>query len=181
MSNQYQISSVNRSDYQAVERSLGRPPRGLISVPVRSKLGEPTVIQVASLVDKKPFPTLFWLVDSTLNYAIDQLEASGFIASMQEDINTSSELRQAMIKDHRDHIALRRTLMPQALSAQVDALGFASVFEHRGIGGIENFSRIRCLHTYYAAHLVIPNTIGTLLDKHWQAEEIIFDHLWPPP
>jgi hypothetical protein len=35
---------------------------------------------------------------------------------------------------------------------------------------------VRCLHTYYAAHLVRPNTIGAMLDEYWLQEEVAFPH-----
>jgi uncharacterized protein len=38
---------------------LGRQPRGLEDIAVVGVAGEPVVIRVASLVDDKPFPTLF--------------------------------------------------------------------------------------------------------------------------
>ena len=31
-------------------------------------------------------------------------------------------------------------------------------------------NRIRCLHTWYAAHLVVPNTIGAMLDDWWREQ-----------
>jgi len=40
-----------------------------------------------------------------------------------------------------------------------------AALEERGIGGIAESTRIRCLHTWYAAHLVEPNTIGALIDS----------------
>jgi hypothetical protein len=46
------------------------------------------------------------------------------------------------------------------------ALGFYDNLQVRGIGGIEKPNRIRCLHTWYAAHLVVPNTIGRLVDEY---------------
>ena len=55
---------------------------------------------------------------------------------------------------------------------RVRQFGFEQVFKERGIGGIKNFNRIRCLHTYYAAHLVSPNLIGQWLDAYWQVEEV---------
>jgi len=48
--------------------------------------------------------------------------------------------------------------------------------DKRGIGGIENFTRIRCLHTYYAAHLIQPNTIGAMIEAQWQSLGISFTH-----
>lgn len=149
-----------------VDELLGRSARGLRTIPVSGADGEPVVIQVASLVDGKPFPTLFWLVDPDLAYRIDRLEAGGLIAVLQSRIDASHELQAAMREDHRAHIALRNRLMPAAERERLMQLGFYDSLQQRGIGGIENFTRIRCLHTWYAAHLVVPNTVGRLLDEY---------------
>jgi len=63
---------------------LGREPRGLRAIPVADEQGEPLVIRVASVVDDKPFPTLYWLVGADLCLRIDRLEAAGWIARLQE-------------------------------------------------------------------------------------------------
>lgn len=144
---------------------LGREPRGLEAVAVAGDDGSPRVIRVASLVDGKPFPTLFWLVDPGLAYRIDQVEADGLIARLQARVDADPELQAAMAADHRAHIALRRQYMSAQTRSEIERLGFAGVFEQRGIGGIEDFTRIRCLHTWYAAHLVQANTIGGLVDE----------------
>lgn len=168
---------ISDSDYQQVKALLGRSPRGLRSIAAVDCDGGAVVIQVASLVNKKPFPTLFWLVDKRLNYAIDQIEARGQIAVFQEAVNSSPSLQQSLADDHRAHIALRESLMTADERRQVEALGFQAVLSKRGIGGIENFTRIRCLHTYYAAHLMVPNTVGRLLDDYWRESGQTFEHL----
>lgn len=150
---------------------LGRKPRGLEDIPVTQANGQPMVIRVASLVEEKPFPTLFWLIDPALCYRIDQAEANGLIKQLQETIDESPDLQQAMTEDHRAHIALRETFMSAAVKQRLDELGFGEVLADKGIGGIADFTRIRCLHTWYAAHLVVPNTVGVLLDQWWQEQE----------
>lgn len=152
-----------------VEQLLGRAPRGLEEVAVAHPDGRPLVIRVASMVDGKPFPTLFWLVDPQLNYRIDGEEAGGLIARLQHRVNDDLDLQAGMQADHRAHIALRATYLSPTVARQVEAGGFAQVLATRGIGGIADSTRIRCLHTWYAAHLVVPNTIGSLLDEHWRA------------
>jgi hypothetical protein len=169
-------NGIGPEDLANVKALLGRTPRGLAAINVRTKTGFPVVIQVESIVNKKPFPTLFWLVDKQLNYSIDKLEAGGLIARLQKSIDASDELQLALKRDHEAHIALRTELMLPAHKEELNSLGFAEVFENRGIGGIENFTRIRCLHTYYAAHLVEPNTIGRLLDEYWDERGISFKH-----
>lgn len=152
---------------EQVTARLGRSPRGLEAIAVADEQGAPQVIRVASLVDDKPFPTLYWLIDPDLCYRIDQVEATGLIAELQQRIDDSEALRAAMVEDHQRHIAHRDAFMVDQVRERIAALGYASVFREKGIGGISDFSRIRCLHTWYAAHLVENNTVGTLLDRHW--------------
>jgi uncharacterized protein len=159
---------VTVEEQQAVAVLLGREPRGLEAVPVVDASGGPSVIRVASLVDDKPFPTLFWLVDAELCYRIDQLEATGLIAQLQAQIDADPELQGAMRQDHEKYMVLRDSLVTAADRARITELGYSEVFSSKGIGGIADFTRIRCLHTWYAAHLVEPNTVGVLLDRHLQ-------------
>ena len=85
---------------------LGRNPRGLRAVEVVNDAGEPSVIRVASVVDYKPFPTLFWLIDRTLCYRIDQLEASGLIRILQDQVDEDTTLRDSMLRDHTNYIKM---------------------------------------------------------------------------
>ncbi|MEE4144935.1 MAG: DUF501 domain-containing protein [Halieaceae bacterium] len=147
---------------------LGREPRGLEAVALAAADGSPIVIRVASLVDDTPFPTLFWLVDPALNYRIDQAEAGGLIKRLQQCIDDDPALQQQMRSDHRAYIGLRDSYISDAMRRRLDQLGFGEVLDDRGIGGIADFQRIRCLHTWYAAHLIVPNTIGGLLDDWWR-------------
>ena len=80
-------------------------------------------------------------------------------------------LQAAMADDHSHYIALRDSFLTPEQRSDIARLGFDQVFEHKGIGGIADRTRIRCLHTWYAAHLVKENTVGRLLDEHWQAQE----------
>lgn len=139
---------------------LGREPRGLRDVAVFTAAGEPSVIRVASLVDGKPFPTLFWLVDPVLNLTIDRLEAGGAIADLQAEVDASPVLRASMREDHDRHRALRARYLNATERAFLHQRGMMSALDQRGIGGISEPDRIRCLHTWYAAHLVDSNTIG---------------------
>ena len=77
-----------------------------------------------------------------------------------------------MRADHEAHIRLRDSYLAEDDRGALQAAGFADVLQERGIGGIADFTRIRCLHTWYAAHLVVPNSIGGLLDRHWAAATV---------
>ena len=144
---------------------LGREPRGLRAIPVANALGEPLVIRVASVVDEKPFPTLYWLVGAELCLRIDRLEAAGWIARLQDRVDASKTLQQAMQDDHAQHREERLRFLSDAERQLLSEKGMQAALDERGIGGISEPTRIRCLHTWYAAHLVSPNTIGQLVDE----------------
>jgi hypothetical protein len=163
-------------DRAVIEVLLGREPRGLEDVAVRDNTGVPMVIRVAPLVKNKPFPTMLWLIDKRLNYAIDQVEAGGLIADLQQQVDASDVLQAAMAEDHQRYIDRRQSFMSAEQSQQIQALGYQHVLLQRGIGGIADFQRIRCLHTHYAAHLVTANTVGRLLEAYWHSRELTFPH-----
>ena len=144
---------------------LGREPRGLRAIPVADAHGEPLVIRVASVVDEKPFPTLYWLVGAELCLRIDRLEAAGWIARLQDRVDASKTLQQAMQDDHARHREERLRFLSDAERQLLSEKGMQAALDERGIGGISEPARIRCLHTWYAAHLVTPNAIGRLVDE----------------
>jgi hypothetical protein len=144
---------------------LGREPRGLREIPVADAHGEPLVIRVASVVDEKPFPTLYWLVGAELCLRIDRLEAAGWIARLQDRVDASTALQQAMRDDHARHREARSSFLSDAERQLLSDKGMQAALDERGIGGISEPTRIRCLHTWYAAHLVTPNAIGQLIDE----------------
>ena len=92
------------------------------------------------------------------------MEAAGVIGLLQQKLDAEPIYQHQLADAHRAYIQLRSCLMTDDERRRIQRLGFESVFEQRGIGGIENFNRIRCLHTYYAAHLVSPNLIGQWLE-----------------
>lgn len=144
---------------------LGREPRGLRAIAVADVDGEPIVIRVASVVDQKPFPTLYWLIGRELSLQIDRLEAAGWIARLQGQVNQSKALQRAMRADHEGHRIARNDFLTGEEARFLEQRGMRAALDERGIGGIGENDRIRCLHTWYAAHLVTPNAIGALVDQ----------------
>ncbi len=165
MQSQYQDTPLTADQRALVAALLGREPRGLREIPVADSQGEPLVIRVASVVDEKPFPTLYWLVGAELCLRIDRLEAAGWIARLQDHVDASTALQQAMHDDHTRHREARSRFLSDAERQLLAEKGMQTALDERGIGGISEPTRIRCLHTWYAAHLVTPNTIGQLVDE----------------
>jgi hypothetical protein len=163
--------AVSPGQLAQVTDLLGREPRGLEAIAVSAQDGAPMVIRVSALVDGKPFPTLFWLVDRDLCYRIDRAEAGGLIARFQARVDADQALQEALREDHLAYIRLREEFMSPEAREGLARSGYSGVLARRGVGGIADFSRIRCLHTWYAAHLVLPNTVGAMLDDWWRDEQ----------
>ena len=148
-----------------ITAQLGRSPRGLSAIAALDDRGQPAVIRVASVVDNKPFPTLYWLIDPVLNLKLDRLEATGWIARLQEKVDADASLRQEMAADHIKHRRRRVQFLTPTQQTFLESHGMIAAVLERGIGGIVDPDRIRCLHTWYGAHLVESNSIGRLVDE----------------
>ena len=152
-------------DLTTIEQQLGRVPHGFQEVMRRNAEGLPAIIRVASLVNATPFPTLFWMSDVELSQQVYQHESKGTTRQIQDLIDGSSELQARMKQDNLDHIQLRESYYSEAIRTQIAELNLEDSFAQKGIGGNSNFSRVRCLHAYLAAHLVKHNVVGELINE----------------
>lgn len=159
-----------------VTERLGREPRGFRDVSAFNAEGQPAVIRVSSVVNGKPFPTLFWLIDAEISLKIDRFEAAGWIARLQREVDASEDLQSQMRREHDAHKRLRSTFLTESERALLESAGMMAALSDRGIGGIKEPDRIRCLHTWYAAHMVEPNCIGAAVDQLMESTE---DFEWP--
>lgn len=142
--------TVPPEDVRAVERQLGRAPRGLRAVAHRCPCGLPDVVRTAPrLEDGSPFPTLYYLTCPRANSAIGSLEGGGAMRRMQERLREEPELGEAYRAAHEAYIAER--------DAQAAADGLEPL--PRGMqsaGGMPD--RVKCLHALAAHELAEPGT-----------------------
>ena len=157
---------IDRDTLDVVHKLLGREPRGMLGLYCSEQTGLPAVVEVSCLVDLRPFPTLYWLIEPAICYWLDRLEAQGVIRELQAVIDASQLMRSAMRADHDWYRDQRIRLSPEEDLRRLSALGFSSTLQQKGIGGISKPDRVRCLHTWYASHLVKPNTVGRWIDAH---------------
>lgn len=147
---------VDRDDRAAVERLLGRPPRGRFQVVVRHADGCPSVIRNAPLLDDgTPMPTLYWLVGEPERTWVARLEAAGGVAAAEAAVDPV-ELAAA----HARYQAERDTLLPP---------------HHRGpapAGGVGGTQRgVKCLHAHYAWFLAGGNDpVGRWVQRELSAD-----------
>jgi len=160
------LCDLSEQQLARIAELLGRQPRGLLALESIDDQGEPAVLRVAPLVDSKPFPTLFWLIHPAICYWLDGLEANGVIGELQALVDSNNNLQQALEDYHHWYIAERWESASVAITTQIDKLGYKQALETKGVGGLGSYGRIRCLHTWYGAHLVKPNAVGAWLDGH---------------
>jgi hypothetical protein len=121
------------ADLAAVERQLGREPRGVRRVAHRCACGDPDVVETEPrLPDGTPFPTMYYLTCPRAAGLIGTLEADGVMRAMQDRLAEDPELAAAYQRAHEDYLARRESI--------------AHVEEIAGItaGGMP--SRVKCLH-----------------------------------
>jgi hypothetical protein len=154
------VESEMVMDRQIVARQIGRPPRGDFAVSVRCSYGYAQVIRVHPMVGDKPFPTLFWLTCPYLCKEIDHLEAGGWVKRLEALIASDPKLRSAMHEAHRRYMAQRDRLLSAELGIGSDGRNVLKGLRGRGIGGLADWDRLKCLHLHTAQALADENPVG---------------------
>lgn len=156
---------ISDLDLARIEEQIGRTPRGVQEVVCYNKLGWPRVIRVSPIVDGKPFPSHYWLTCQILKKEIDHIESVGWVKKLENENMQDADFRELVKQDHLRYIEDRmKYLYEEGLDKDLDEK-YLENLKTRGVGGISDFSRIRCLHMHYAHHLAQGSTIGKLLDE----------------
>jgi hypothetical protein len=155
------------SDLSAVERQLGRVPRGITAIAHRCPCGLPDVVETAPrLADGTPFPTLYYLTCPRANAALSRQEAAGVMRSMTARLRADPYLRERYRAAHADYMRRR--------DAAAAAAGVAPLPPGtQSAGGMPD--RVKCLHAL-AAHALAVRGVNPLgaeaveaAGKWWQA------------
>jgi hypothetical protein len=147
-------------DRRILIAQLGRRPRGTSSVETRCRFGYPQVVQVHPLMRGKPFPTLFWLSCPYLTREIDRLEAMGWVGRLEGLLREDAALAGQFAAAHDAYVAERLALLSAREQAALEAAGRLTSLTQRGIGGIQDRSRVKCLHLHVAHALARENPVG---------------------
>ncbi|MBN1859091.1 DUF501 domain-containing protein [Candidatus Bipolaricaulota bacterium] len=151
------------ADAVVLKSQLGRTPRGLLGIARRCPYGFPQVIAVYPIVDDKPFPTTYWLTCPHLSRHIGRIEAAGMIGLLEKRVREQPGLRDALDQSHRAAIAVRRQLLSGEDQTRLEQELRLGAVLSRGIGGIADWSRLKCLHLHVAYALAQSNPIGDLV------------------
>jgi hypothetical protein len=157
------MEPVSLKDRRIIAQQLGREPRGVIEVPRRCTYGYPQVVTVYPLIDATPFPTLYWLTCPYLHREIAALESGGMIGGIEEKIASDPQFKERVVRAHRSYIERRRGLLSDVDLAYIEERGMLPALLKRGIGGIEDFSHVKCLHLHAAHALAAENPIGEIV------------------
>jgi len=126
-------SEVSSGDVEAVDRQLGRTPRGVLKVAYRCPCGEPAVVTTAPrLDDGTPFPTTYYVTCPRLTSEIGTLEGEGQMREMEHRLGVDDELRDQYRAAHERYLAERARL------------GDVEEIEGISAGGMP--TRVKCLH-----------------------------------
>ena len=162
--------SINSYDLSILKDQLGHLPDGALRVVSRNQTNNPSVILVDPLINKKPFPTIFWLTCPILKKQISHLEKDGLIKHLEKN----KSLIKQTYKSHLRYQALRIQLLnkrhPDWKNLSPSKI---DILKNTGIGGIKNFSYIKCFHLHYAHFLADANPIGQYIHQLLTYTEVI--------
>ncbi len=151
------LTEATEADIAEVSRQLGRPARDLVSITDRCVCGNPTVVQTAPrLSNGEPFPTMYYLTHKGATAAVSALEASGFMAELQNLLAEDGDVADAYRRAHAAYLAERDEL---------EALLEIDVPEIEGISAGGMPTRVKCLHALIGHSLAVGpgvNPIGDL-------------------
>lgn len=164
---------ISKTDIETIRAQIGREPQGIVKIAARAANGVPLVLQMRSIVDDKPFPTLYWLCSKDLHRAIGTIETRGWVKQIEQRIQEDEVLREKFYANHQQYVQKRSEQMQSEDKAIIEQRGFSELFERYGIGGISQWDKVRCLHMQYAHHLVDTNVIGQLLDEEFELDKLL--------
>lgn len=131
---------IDSADTAAVERQIGREPRGMLEVAHRCPCGKPDVVITAPrLDDGTPFPTVYYLTCPKACSAVGRLEGSGLMRDMERRLADDPDLADAYARAHASYLARRNAIADVPEIAGVSA------------GGMPD--RVKCLHVLLAQAL----------------------------
>ena len=144
--------SLELADVQAVQRQLGREPRGAVRVAHRCPCGVPDVVETAPrLPDGTPVPTTYYLTCPRASGAVSTLESAGLMRTMSERLAGDEGLAASYALAHEDYLRRREAL--------------ADVPELAGISAGGMPSRVKCLHVLAAHALAAGPGVNPLGDE----------------
>lgn len=155
---------ISEKNLKIVEKQMGREMNNKIEVASYCKYGYPVTIKNYPIMNKKPFPTMYWLTCPYLNDEISKLESKNYIEKIQEKIDENSEMQNELKSAHEKEIKQRLKIIEKEIEKLPEPI--QKTLKEKGIGGISEFKYVKCLHLHYAYYLSgEENPIGKEVDE----------------
>ncbi len=149
---------VSQADIDEVSRQLGRPARDILDIAARCVCGRPLVVKTKPrLGNGTPFPTLYYLTQPAATAAISTLEASGYMAQLQELVETDEQVQGAYLAAHKSYLAER------------EAIEIVEEINDFSCGGMP--VRVKCLHALVGHSLAKGPGVNPIGDLALEALE----------
>ncbi|MDD4904009.1 MAG: DUF501 domain-containing protein [Candidatus Bipolaricaulis sp.] len=158
-------------DLVVIAHQIGRSPRGVDGVARRCRFGCPQAVAVHPVVDGSPFPTLYWLTCPYLREAVSALESDGWVSRLEDALCRNDRLRTAFERAQQAYREQRAARLSAGDRQRLLDRGMLEGFLAKGIGGVADFGRVKCLHAHVAHALVGENPIGDLVLAHLGTRE----------
>ncbi|MBN2220002.1 MAG: DUF501 domain-containing protein [Kosmotogaceae bacterium] len=157
---------INNIEKKIVSLQLGRVVKNDFIVVMLCDWGFPQVIRSSLISDGRPFPTLFWLTCPFLKEEVSRLESKGMISHFEKRIEQDKSFAAAFLDAHRETTLLKEKMLDESSVPEESR----RLLLDRGIGGIRNLKKVKCLHLHLANYLGgIENPVGrevwNLLEK----------------
>ncbi len=167
---------ITKEQFDLITKQLGRSPIGALEVVALDRDGQPAVLKVDPLADGKPFPSMYWLTSPLLHKAISHIESSAWIKEFENvTLPENQNYKDRLKKDNENYRKMRWELFLSLHDEAGVNEGFIKVIKNTGIGGIQSFDRVRCLHMHYAYHLVHGGLVGELLDNEFNLSQLAYN------
>lgn len=174
---------VNEDDARDILEQLGYIPNNLVRVasytskanehkaavvllyPLKSDLKAYKAKQRTAI---EPFPTIYWLVSKDLKARVSLLESQGKLQEIQQRLKLSIEALASIKSSHEQYASMRWNMLTENDKFLVEKMKWRYPLQNVGIGGIQDFTYVKCLHVHYAHYLGSngkENIIG-----HWVQE-----------
>ncbi|MBH47220.1 MAG: hypothetical protein CME71_03515 [Halobacteriovorax sp.] len=167
---------ISKDEFDIITMQLGRAPVGALEVMARDCEHQPAVLKVDPFPNNRPFPSLYWLTSPILHKAIADIERTAWIKDFENEIIPNNEDFLSRIQnDNELYRDLRWALFKSLHDENSIEEKYLKVIRETGIGGIQNFKRVRCLHMHYAFHVVHGGLVGEELDKQYDLKSLLYN------
>jgi hypothetical protein len=153
-----------------VSLQLGRDLKNDFTTAMRCTWGYPQVIKSSLVSDGRPFPTLFWLTCPLLRREVSLLESQGLISYFEDIMERDRDFAEAYSLAHNETRLLKQSILEELQLSE----WLETALIERGIGGLKDRRKVKCLHLQLANFLGgISNPVGREVWKRIERRECL--------